>query len=604
MSGPTIHHLPPQLVNQIAAGEVIERPASVVKELVENALDAGARRVEVRVDDGGRRLVRVRDDGLGMGPEDLALAPQSHATSKLRELDDLRHIASLGFRGEALPSIGSVARLRLVSRTGEAEHGWCVEVDEGGRASEPRPAPHPVGTTVEVRELFFNTPARRKFLRTERTERRHVHELLRRVALSRPQVAFALDADGRGLLDLPAAGDLPGQERRLEELLGRGFVDRALRLDAAAEGLRLHGWLGVPDAARPQADLQYLYINGRMVRDRLAAAALRRGYGDLIYKDRQPAYVLYLEIDPELVDVNVHPTKHEVRFRESRLVFDFLAQRLHQALAHGGPGRHRAGAGEAPSPGPAAPPQHFGGPRQQGSMALPVREARALYGFEPESAAEAAPVSQAATRSAPAAGNPDPGEVPPLGFALAQVHGIYLLAENAEGLVLVDMHAAHERIVYEQLKAQLQSGGIAGQALLVPRALEVTPDEAEAAGRHTGHFAALGFEVDRSGPASVVVRRVPALLADQDPEQLVRDVLSDLRSAGGSARLQDALDQLLASQGCHGSVRAHRRLGIPEMNALLRAMEQTPNAGQCNHGRPTWTALSMAELDRLFLRGR
>jgi len=609
---PRIHRLPPELVNQIAAGEIIERPASVVKELLENALDAGARRIEIGLEGGGKRLIRVRDDGHGMAGEDLAVAVASHATSKIRELGDLAHIASLGFRGEALPSIASVARLSVVSRPPGSGHGQRLEAGQGG-VSGPEPAPHPPGTTVEVRDLFHNVPARRKFLRTDRTEFRHVQELLRRMALARPDVAFELRHNGREVLRLPPApaGDAGD---RLGTLLGADFAERCLRLDTEAAGLRLSGWLGLPTAARAQPDLQYVYLNGRMIRDRMVAQALRRAYADVLFKDRYPAYVLHLGMDPEQVDVNVHPTKHEVRFREGRLVFDFLQRQVQRALAEGGAAASGA-ADEAGDPSAAGPVQ--GGPRdgareagapaggtgrraagplpRPAGLGLPLAEARGVYGGtgRADAAAGAAPATPATAEGAPA-----------LGHALAQLHGVYVLAEREDGLVLVDMHAAHERVVYERLKRQLAADGIAGQPLLVPVSVMLTPAAAELAEASAETFRALGFEVDRSGPEQVRVRRVPALLASADPEALVRDVLADLAELGESHRVQDALLRVLATLGCHGSVRANRRLSREEMDALLREMERTPNIDQCNHGRPTWTRLSMAELDRLFLRGR
>ncbi len=601
-----IRALPPQLVNQIAAGEIIERPSSVVKELVENALDAGSRRVDVEIEDGGGRLTRVRDDGGGMSATDLRLAVGRHATSKIRDLADLETIASLGFRGEALPSIASVSRLALTSRTGDDEHGWRIAVHPGGEPGASEPAPHPLGSTIEVRELFHNTPARRKFLRAERTEFRHVQDLLRRVALSRPEVAFTLQHNGKVLLEVPAAGSAEEREARLALLLGRGFVSQALLLEAEAGDLRLCGWLGLPTAARTQADLQYFYLNGRMIRDRLVAHAVRRAYEDLLFKGRHPAYVLYLEIAPEQVDVNVHPTKHEVRFRDSRLVYDFLFRQLHRALEH--PGEAAAPAERMPAPAASAPHRHGAStyrPPEQQRMSLPLEEAKALYGGVTGALGGGGVVAGAAAAPSVA---PPAGEVtnapPPMGFALAQLHGVYVLAESAEGLILVDMHAAHERIVYEALMEQLAADGIASQPLLVPVRLAATPDDADTADAHPELFERLGFELDRVGPDVLLIRRLPALLAQADPAALVADVLADLRAEGVSGRIEAAINHVLATMGCHGSVRANRRLNVAEMNALLRQMERTPNIGQCNHGRPTWTRLSMTDLDRLFLRGQ
>jgi len=592
MTSRRIQQLPSQLIDQIAAGEVVERPASVLKELLENSLDAEARRIEVDVEAGGKRLIRVRDDGIGIEPDDLPLALARHATSKIREFCDLEHVQSLGFRGEALPSIASISRLRITSRRRGADSGWAIGV-EGGAVVEPlQPAAHPEGTTIEVRDLFYNTPARRKFLRADGTELQHVQGLLRRLALSRFDVGFTLRHQGKPLFQLPPAPAQAAREARLATLLGNAFVEHAIHLEADGVGLGLSGWLVLPAHARTQADLQHLYINGRMVRDKAVSHAIRRAYGDTLFKDRHPAYVLYLEVDPAQVDVNVHPTKHEVRFRDGRLIYDFVYRRLQDALAQVRPA--------AAAPLPAAAPEAVeeraawpAPPRYQPGLALPVQEARALYAAPEPLAAE--PVPPAAAEAS---------EPPPLGFALAQVHGVYILAESARGLVLVDMHAAHERIVYERMKAQLARDGIASQPLLVPVTVAVSPQEADALDEHASAFHTLGFEVDRVGADTVAVRRVPVLLKDADAGLLVRDMLADLHALGSSGRLDEALQHVLGNIGCRNSVRAHRRLTLAEMNALLRDMEATPNSGQCNHGRPTWTELSMNELDKLFLRGR
>jgi DNA mismatch repair protein MutL len=604
----TIRLLPPALVNQIAAGEIIERPASVLKELVENALDAGAKAVQVDVEAGGLRLIRVRDDGRGMGADDLRLAVQSHATSKIAQLDDLEHIATLGFRGEALPSIASVADLTITSRPAGSEHGYRVT---GQSDAPPAPAPHPVGTTVTVADLFHHVPARRKFLRTERTELRHIQELVRRVALGRPEVAFRLTHNGRELLDLPALA--PDQAvTRVRRLMGAAFVDGALAVDTEAAGLRLTGWLGLPTASRGQPDLQYIYLNGRMIRDRLVTQALRRAYADVLFKDRYPAYLVHLQMDPALVDVNVHPTKHEVRFRDSRLVFDFLQRQTAQALAHGGaaaPSRSAEfGAGAAvagPWRQPGQPSAQRGASTQPtgsgAALDLPLAEARAVYG---DTSAAIDMPGEHDPETKPAMGDNQPVPLPRLGRALGQVHGVYLLAESVNGLILVDMHAAHERIVYERLKAQYASQAIARQPLLVPVTVAVTPAEADLVEAQQSLLEGIGLDVDRTGPEQVRLRGLPALLAQADGEALLRDVLSDLREAGGSDAVDDRLARLLGTMGCHGSVRANRRLTLAEQEALLRDMEQTANIDQCNHGRPTWVELDAAALDRLFLRGR
>jgi len=586
----TIRPLPDVLVNQIAAGEVVERPASVVKELVENALDAGARRVDIELEEGGVRLIRIRDDGGGIDAVELPLAVQRHATSKIASIDDLESVATLGFRGEALPSVASVSRFRLASRRTGSEHGAMLQV-EGGRVGEVVPHPHPPGTTVEVRDLFYNVPARRKFLRAERTELSHIEEWLRSLALARPDVELRVSHNGKPSRRWKGEGDLLS-EVRLHEAVGEDFARNALRIDQGGAGLRLHGWIAQPHYNRASADQQYLYVNGRSVRDRNVAHAVRQAYSDVLFHGRHPAYVLFLELDPRGVDVNVHPAKHEVRFRESRLVHDFVYRTLHAALAE-----TRAGSVAMPMQ-PPPPSQGWSMPvPQQAAMGLRVGDAPAAY------AALYAPREADGPASMPM---PDdaPGGMPPLGYAIAQLHGIYILAENADGLVVVDMHAAHERIGYEKLKAAHAGSGLRTQPLLVPTAMAVSEREAEIAEREADTLAQLGFEVQRSGPQSLLLRSVPALLAHGDVEALLRDVLADLREHGSTRRVAETRDELLATMACHGAVRANRRLGIPEMNALLREMEATERSGQCNHGRPTWTRFNLAEMDRWFLRGR
>lgn len=624
-----IHQLPEQLINQIAAGEVVERPASVVKELMENSLDAGANRIEVDLQTGGKRLIRVRDNGAGMRAEELALALSRHATSKIASLQDLERVGSLGFRGEALPSIASVSRLVLTSRAAGEELGWQLESDGREVTEAPRPAPHPPGTSVEVNDLFFNTPARRKFLRTDRTEFGHIHELVRRLGLSRFDFSLVLRHNDRDVVQLTAGDDQDDAERRLARLLGREFVEHALHVDMEAAGLRLTGWIGLPTFSRSQPDLQYLYVNGRMVRDRMAGHAIRRAYHDVLFKDRFPAYVLYLQVDPGQVDVNVHPAKSEVRFRDGRLIYDFLHRNLRQVLEGVRP-VHAA----APAPRPAgvtrsheihAPAVDAWSPQaptpRQGSMRFAVEEARALYADQPGHMPPLEPQAETGSTSENQTGRvsvPRPAERahprplpedsaadgPPLGYAVAQVHGVYIIAQNAHGMVMVDMHAAHERIVYERMKSDMLEHGVAGQPLLVPVSLAVSTREADIAEEHLEAFRRLGLEVDRAGPETLLVRQVPVLLQNADVAALVRDVLADLGSHGDPSRVQDAVNHVLATMACHGSVRAHRRMSLPEMNALLRDMENTPNSGQCNHGRPTWTQLDMDELDRLFLRGQ
>lgn len=615
----SIHLLSPRLANQIAAGEVVERPASVAKELLENSLDAGARRIELEVEEGGVKLLRIRDDGRGIACKQLPLALARHATSKIAELADLEGVQSLGFRGEALASISSVARLCLTSRTADASEAWQVEAE--GRDMEPRvqPAAHPVGTTVQVCDLFYNTPARRKFLRTEKTEFGHLQEVVRRMAMARFDVAFHLKHNGRQVYALHDATDDVARMRRIGQLLGEEFLEQALPIDIERSGLRLWGWVGLPTFSRSQADMQYFYVNGRIVRDRLVGHAVRQAYRDVLYGGRHPAFVLYLELDPNLVDVNVHPTKHEVRFRDGRTVHDFIYSSLNRSLADVRPGDELAApAAVSPLEVPVASGLAAGEFAGQGGLALSVSSeqsaqgARGATGFE--RSGSSGPVGFAGTRAEvyrqfaePLAVNGQVCEdehIPPLGYALAQLKGIYILAENSEGLVLVDMHAAHERIVYERLKLAMASEGLRGQPLLVPQSMALSEAEADCAEEHADWFARLGFELQRMGNESLAIRQIPALLKQAQAENLVRGVLADLMEFGTSDRIQAHINELLATMACHGSVRANRQLSLPEMNALLRDMEVTERSGQCNHGRPTWTQLGLAELDGLFLRGR
>ena len=592
----SIRQLPDTLINQIAAGEVVERPASVVKELVENALDAGARRIDIDLEEGGMRLIRIRDDGGGIPPAELPLAVTRHATSKIASIDDLEAVATLGFRGEALPSVASVSRFSLTSRHGGDEHGAMLQV-EGGRIGQVAPQAHPPGTTVEVRDLFYNVPARRKFLRAERTELSHIEEWLRSLALARPDVELRVSHNGKPSRRWKGESDLLS-EVRLHEALGQDFARNALRVDHIGAGLRVHGWIAQPAYNRASTDQQYLYVNGRAVRDRSVAHAVRQAFSDVLFHGRHPAYVLFLELDPRGVDVNVHPAKHEVRFRESRLVHDFVYRTLHEALAQtraGGMPNHDAT--QPASSGWAMPP-----PRQAGMSlhsGLQVGDAAAAY---------AALYAERSPASVPDGFQPMPADdeqgMPPLGFAIAQLHGIYILAENVDGLIVVDMHAAHERIGYEKLKAAHDGAGLRTQPLLVPASMSVSEREADIAEREADTLAKLGFEVARSGPQSLLLRSVPALLAQSDVEALLRDVLADLREHGSTRRIEETRDALLSTMACHGAVRANRRLTIHEMNALLRDMEATERSGQCNHGRPTWTRFNLAEMDRWFMRGR
>ena len=595
-----IKQLPDTLIDQIAAGEVVERPASVVKELVENALDAGATRLDIDLEEGGARLIRVRDDGGGIASDDLPLAVSRHATSKIASLDDLEQVATLGFRGEALPSIASVSHFSLRSRSKDAEHGAQLQID-GGKPGAVTPHPHPQGSTVEVRDLFYNVPARRRFMKAERTELGHIEEWLRSLALSRPRIELRVNHNGKLIRHYrPLRVDDSGIGR-VADALGEDFANACIALDHSAAGLRLHGWIGLPTTARSNADQQYFFVNGRAVRDRTVAHAVRQAYADVLYHGRHPAFALFLELDPRRVDVNVHPAKHEVRFRDGRLVHDFVFRTLHEALADA-----RAGNVASPPQGATA----FGSTTQaantaswssmrQSGLSLAVNDASAAYagGFGSDALSSIAPMQAIPIPD-------DEGAAPPLGYALAQLHGIFILAENQHGLVLVDMHAAHERITYERLKTAQEGVGIRAQPLLVPLTLALSEREADAAEEHAVALAQLGFEVDRAGPQSVRLRSVPALLDGADPRQLLLDVLADLREHGDSRKVEERRNELLSTMACHGSVRANRRLGIAEMNALLRDMEATERSAQCNHGRPTWVQLGHAELDRLFMRGR
>ena len=608
-----IRILEPRLANQIAAGEVVERPASVVKEAVENSLDAGATRIDIDVEAGGTRLLRIRDDGLGMGEGDLELSLARHATSKIGSIEDLEAVASLGFRGEALASIASVSRLLLTSNTDQASAQGRQALCEGREMSVAvRPASHPRGTTLEVRDLFYNTPARRKFLRTEKTEFGHIHEVIKRQALSRPDVAFTLRHNGKQTLQLGAAMVDSERDRRIAAICGKEFAERSVPVAREAGALKLWGWVAEPTFSRSQADLQYFFVNGRVIRDKLVSHAIRQAYRDVLFHGRHPAFVLFLELDPSGVDVNVHPTKHEVRFRDSRGVHDFLFGTLSRALGDVRPGQSSPVAADGALESHAYQATIGLSPGGTPSlMPTDTASAQTAYWGERPVGDQGPPHSgYAPTILQRDSGVPQPdfsqhgGEIPPLGFAVAQLHGVYILAENQHGLVLVDMHAAHERITYERLKQARESSGITRQPLLVPVTLAVSSREAAIAAEQTEELASLGVVVEAVGEEAVVCRELPAPLIEADAEALVRDVLSDLLEFGTSDRIASSLDELLSTMACHGSVRANRRLTLPEMNALLRDMEQTERSGQCNHGRPTWVQLGMTDLDKLFLRGR
>ncbi|MBE9549934.1 MAG: DNA mismatch repair endonuclease MutL [Proteobacteria bacterium] len=602
-----IQLLPDHLVNQIAAGEVIERPASVVKELVENALDAGATRIEIEIEQGGKRRIRVRDNGMGIPRDELALALGRHATSKISSLEDLEHIASLGFRGEALASIASISRLTLSSATADARHGWQLSSNQGV-VSEPQPSSGEQGTFIDVLDLFYNTPARRKFLRTDNTEYKHIDELIKRLALARRHCTFELKNNGKVTRLIPAADDIEQMHKRVALVNGREFIENSMPVENQREGMLLHGWVARPTYSRSQADQQYFFVNGRMVKDRLIAHAVRRAFQDVLFHGRHPAFVLYLEIDPALVDVNVHPQKHEVRFRNGRDTHNFIYSSLHHMLAETRPANlEDDGISSAPAAmgssstawaGTSTASRPLANIGQYGSGSLPIRESLSAY------AVLSSVQTQADADTGTVRVSPEDESTPPLGYALGQLHGVYILAENRQGMVLVDMHAAHERITYERLKQAMDDSGPEPQQLLVPMTLHVSEAEILAVEQFEVEFSRLGFELRASGPESLLVRQVPVQLQDADIDQLVRDVLADFTSLGGSSRIQEQQNEILSTMACHGSVRANRRLNITEMNALLRQMEATERSDQCNHGRPTWVQLDMHSLDRLFMRGQ
>lgn len=632
-----IEILSPRLANQIAAGEVVERPANVVKELVENSLDAGATRIEVDVEQGGVKLIRIRDNGFGIEKDDLPLSLSRHATSKIKELDDLEAVESLGFRGEALASIASVSRLVLSSHERDHEEAWQVSAEGRDMATETKPCAHPVGTTVEMRDLFFNTPARRKFLRTEKTEFNHLEEVVKRMALSRYDVAFQLRHNQKVIHSLRPCTSEFDQEKRVASLLSNEFMKQAVHIDVEAAGLKLWGWVGLPTFSRSQADMQYFFVNGRIVRDKLVAHAIRQAYQDVLYHGRHSAFALYLEVDPALVDVNVHPTKHEVRFRDGRLVHDFLFRTLHKALGEVRPDSGPNARAETEAALQQQPQVsgvqagEFGGQNamplaqlQTQAQQVPQTPGQQAAGFQPpwpqsnmpNNLAQPGQVQEQmasygrlheSVQSNPTQGlqeNSDNQTVPPLGYAIAQLHGIFILSQNETGMVVVDMHAAHERITYERLKTAYDEQGIPSQPLLVPESIHVSNEQADMAEQHAEELTKLGFTLERLGPENLVIRQMPILLRNANSEALVVKVLEDFRVAGSSRHMTEFRNEVLSSMACHGSVRANRQLTLAEMNGLLRDMEQTERSGQCNHGRPTWTQMTMKELDKLFMRGQ
>lgn len=602
----SIQQLPPQLVNQIAAGEVIERPASVLKELLENALDAGATRILIELEQGGMQSIRVSDNGRGIASDELRLAVQRHATSKIKSMEDLEQISTLGFRGEALPSIASVSRFSMASNNSkEGNAGWVISTDGREFSDEIEPVRQMCGTTVEVKDLFFNVPARKKFLRTEKTELKHCDNVLRKIALSRFDVTVVAKHNDRKFMEVNACDFLSDGSDRVGQIAGKPFADQSIYLENTATDIEVKGWISLPTFSRSQADLQYFYINGRAIRDKVIAHAIKLAYKDVLYHGRFPAFVLFLEMEPSQVDVNAHPTKHEVRFRQSRYVHDFIRQTVAKAIAETMPKQEQQGAEQyreivddyirAAQHQSATINSSYTSPSDSSNHQ--VRETR--HGYSRQMVNEydlllKTPPEEAHTTE----------DAPPLGYAIEQLHGIYILAQNANGLVVVDMHAAHERIVYEKLKVSYHEGELATQPLLVPLTINVNPQEAALAEQHSDVFLKFGFHVERFGENSIVVREIPSLLQQADVNTLVLDVLADLNEYGTSEKLEQANNELLSTMACYGSVRAHRKLTLAEMNALLREMEATERSAQCNHGRPTWVQLSIDQLDKLFKRGQ
>ncbi len=607
MSRNPIRQLDDRLINQIAAGEVIERPASLLKELLENSVDAGATRISIQAERGGIKRIRITDNGHGIPRDELELALSRHATSKLQRFDDLFNVSTLGFRGEALPSISAVSRLSIASRALDGDSGYLAECHGGSQVSEPQPLAHATGTTVEVSDLFFNTPARRKFLKTEKTELKHLQDVVRRMALSCFDVAIDFSHNSRQVLAVSAANTPAEREKRIAGICGNSFANQSVYIEDNAGPMILEGWIGLPAFSRTQRDMQFFFVNGRAVKDNLIAHAVRRAYSDVLFHGRHPAFVLFFKIEPRLVDVNVHPAKTEVRFRETRAVHDYIYRCLHRAIATMTPEQSRV---ELPGPkegvNTGVEEQYsssersrrgFGSLQSQQNIRMLVEEQ--LHAYSRFQNHEAPPHS-----SYEGSQELEQSEIPPMGFAIAQLKGVYILAENRDGLIMVDMHAAHERITYESLKKQSLKNGVVSQPLLVPLSIHVSEGEGNAAIEHIEIFRQYGFDIDSIGDEQLIVRSVPGILSRSDIETLVRDVLSDLIEYGISDRIKDAEHEILSSMACHGSVRANRRLTIEEMNALLRQMEEVERSGQCNHGRPTWMSASLEEIDKWFMRGR
>jgi len=587
MTLPVIRQLPSQLVNQIAAGEIVERPASVLKELLENSIDAGAQQITVELEHGGMRRVSVRDDGHGMMRESLGIALERHATSKIQSQNDLVNVTTMGFRGEALPSMASVSRFSITSRARGEEHAWQVSIDGGGEVSPPEPSAHPVGTTVEMSDLFFNTPARRKFLRTENTEYHHLERRFREQALAHPETGFRLFHNGRAVHNLAATHNKAEQDRRVADVLGKDFIEQCLHVDGLAGDMRLYGWISRPAYSRSQRDQQYFYVNHRFVRDKLLMHSVSQAYRDVLHHQRQPAYVLFLDLPPAQVDVNVHPGKHEVRFREDRQIHGFVSQSLKRVLSETRPGSDLEG--DAPQTDTA-----FQYARQPYQQTVPLQVREQIRSMDTLYRSDDTEEKELLERT----------DDHPLGYAIAQLHGVFILAQNQQGMIVVDMHAAHERICYEQIKSALDKDRLSAQPLLVPVSLNLSPEEMTVCEKNIQYFNRLGFEVEVITDSVIAIRQVPELLAGADIPNLLRDILSDLAEHGRSSRIEDHIDGILGTMACHGSVRANRHLTLDEMNALLRDMERTERSNQCNHGRPTWIQFDIADIDKWFMRGQ
>ncbi|MFN3234908.1 MAG: DNA mismatch repair endonuclease MutL [Gammaproteobacteria bacterium] len=625
-----IQKLDPILANQIAAGEVVERPASVVKELIENSLDAGAKHIEINIAAGGKKLIQISDDGSGIHHDDLPLALSRHATSKIKEIEDLGGIGTLGFRGEALASIGSIARMQIVSRTADDDSAWMISID-GRDVSEITPAARPKGTTVTINDLFYNTPARRKFLRSDKVEFHHIEEMVKRIALRHFAVGFVLTHNDKTILRLGVAGDDYTREQRVVKICGKGFIEHVLSIDTEHDNMRLWGWVAKPTFSRSQTDMQYFYVNGRAVRDKVIAHAVRQAFSDVLYNKRQPAFVLYFECDPHAVDVNVHPAKSEVRFRESRLIHDFIYRSLHRVIAETKPqdvvqqfhvsdseavesvqSSRSTSFAQTERPNAEAfrqykpQPVHYSPMKAQASLQLNEPKGQDTYRAKQDSLLAIKELSKETPISKQHYANakPDSEDVPPLGYALAQLKGIFILAENAKGLVLVDMHAAHERVYYEQMKKAYESQNVIAQPLLVPVTIAVSENDANHAEEHFEALEALGLQLERLGPETLMIRQVPEFLRKADVAQLMHDVIADIKTYGETKRVQEMIYHIMGNMACKAAMKANHRLTLPEMNALLRAMESTPRSNQCNHGRPTWVEFDAEELDKFFLRGR